>query len=112
MRSERVAKKLAADTNTMMSEQQITERLVEIGYNEAEVETALRDVGQIIIARTAADYMKRFPETTQTHLRTLPEADVQAYLETHKAELPHLAQEDFDKLHDETWEEYFEAMSE
>jgi hypothetical protein len=95
----------------MMSEQQITARLKEINYGEDEIQTALNDVGQMIITRTAAAYFSRLPQDEQEKLKGLSQEDVQAYLAEPRDSLAKMSQEEFEKIHDGTWEEYFEAMS-
>ena len=47
----------------------------------------------------------------QEKIKDLPEEEVQAYLAEHQDSLPKMPQEEFEKIHDETWEEYFTAMS-
>lgn len=95
----------------MMSEQVIAERLEQLGFKQAEVRMALRDVAQIIVARTADAYLAQIPEETQTQLRELSESDVETYLAAHRESFPKMSQEEFEHIHDATWEEYFESVA-
>jgi hypothetical protein len=95
----------------MMDEQQIVERLEKIGYKNAQIREALRDVGGVIVAKTAIAYLARLPEEQQAHLRELSESEVQAYLAENQDSLPPMPQEEFEKIHDATWEDYFASVS-
>lgn len=95
----------------MMSEHDITERLEQLGYKQAEIRIALRDVAQVILGKTASAYLSRVPEDTQQQLRDLSEPEVRAYLSGHQDSLPRMSQEEFDKVHDATWEDYLASVA-
>lgn len=95
----------------MISEEQITERLAAQGQKGADIRATMREVGKLIIAKTAAAYLSSLPEQHQQAIRSLPEEDVEQYIAEHRAELPSMSQEEFDTIHDGTWEEYFREMS-
>ena len=95
----------------MMSEQQIVEKLQQIGYKQADIRMALRDVGQIIVRKTAAAYLSALSKNVQDDLRSRTEEEVQTYLMEHRASLPTMSQEDFEKIHDETWADYFKSVT-
>jgi len=95
----------------MMNEHEITERLEQLGYKNAEIRMALRDVAQVIVAKTADAYLSQLPEATRSHLRELSENEVQVYLLEHQASLPKMPQEEFEKIHDATWEDYFASVA-
>jgi hypothetical protein len=95
----------------MMSEEHIVGRLEELGYKGADVRTALRDVGKVIVARAAAAYVARLPESEQATLKGLSETDLQTYLAQHQYSFPRMPQEEFERMHDETWEDYFRSMA-
>ncbi|HEV3245101.1 MAG TPA: hypothetical protein VG102_01985 [Candidatus Paceibacterota bacterium] len=95
----------------MLREEDIVGRLEKIGYKNADIRAALRDVSQIIITKTAAAYLARFPQQEQEHLRTLSEEQLQNYLAEHTDVLPKMSQEEFEKIHDETWEDYFRSVA-
>lgn len=95
----------------MMSEQQITEKLEQLGYKQADIRLALRDVGQLIVGKTAAAYLATLPSNIQNDLRSLSEEDVRTYLVEHQGSLPKMQQEDFEKIHDETWGDYFRSVA-
>lgn len=94
-----------------MTESQITEKLEALGYRGSEIRTALRDVGQIIVEKTAAAYLPRLPQVQQEKLRGMTEAELAAYLAEHGASLPKMSQEEFETIHDETWEDYFRSVA-
>lgn len=94
-----------------MSEEQIIKRLEDLGYKPGEIRMALKDVAKVIIARTAAAYFSILPQSEQEQIKNLPEEDVQAYISEHQDSMPKMPQEEFEKIHDDTWEEYFSAMT-
>lgn len=100
-----------ADTTDMLSEEQVTKRLEKLGYKSGEIRRALRDVGQVIMTATATAYFASLPEDKQVLIRSLPEQEVAQYIAEHRAEFSPMSQEAFDKIHDETWEDYFSAMA-
>jgi hypothetical protein len=101
------AKKEVTD---MLSETQITDRLEQLGYKSGEIRAALRDVAQVIIAATSAEYLASLSEEKRQLIRSLPEEEVARYISEHRSELPPMSQEAFDKLHDATWEDYFASV--
>jgi hypothetical protein len=95
----------------MLSEQDITKRLEEIGYKAGEVRMALRDVGKVIIAKSAASYLSRLPETEQDRIRSFSEEEMRTFLAQNQYSFPPMPQEEFEKIHDETWEDYFRSVA-
>jgi len=94
----------------MMSEQEITQELERLGYKNAEVRSTLKDVGTIIIGRALAAYLETLPESERATLTALSPEEMENYLAKHP-NLPAFSQEVFDKIHDDTWREYFAAMA-
>ena len=98
-------------TDRMMSEQEITETLQRIGFKGVEVRTVMRDVGQIIAMKVLEAYLQTLPENVRTHIASLQdEQQVQQYLADNKNSFPPFPQSEFDKIHDETWAEYFKEV--
>jgi hypothetical protein len=94
----------------MMTEENITERLEAMGYKGAELRGTMRDVGKLIVARTAAEYISQLPQSEQEKLKSLSETEVETYLAEHRSSFPAMSQEAFEKIHDGTWEEFFSAV--
>jgi hypothetical protein len=95
----------------MLSEQDITKRLEDIGYKTGEIRVALRDVAKVIVAKSAASYLSRLPETEQDRIRSFSDDEMQTYLAQNQYSFPPMAQEEFEKIHDETWEDYFRSVA-
>jgi len=95
----------------MMNEQDIVGRLEQLGYKNADIRMALRDVGQIIVGKTAGAYLSKFPEQEQEHIHSFSEEALQEYLASHQGSLPTISQQDFEHIHDETWEDYFRSVT-
>ena len=97
----------------MLSEQEITETLQHIGFKGAEVRTVMRDVARVIAMKVLAAYLETLPEDVRTHLSSLQEEQqVQEYLTDHASSFPPFSQSEFNKIHDETWQEYFKEVGE
>ena len=94
----------------MMSEQEITQELERLGYKSAEIRSAMKDVGTIIIGRAMAAYLETLPESERATLTAFSPEELESYLAKHP-HLPPFSQEAFDKIHDDTWREYFAAMA-
>ena len=94
----------------MMSEQEIIGELKRLGYERQEIRTAIQDVGSIILGRALAAYLKTLPEETRAKLQAFSPEEMQQYLAANPQVAP-FAQETFDKIHDDTWREYFAAMA-
>ncbi len=95
----------------MMAEEEIIAKLTTLGYDASETRMALRDVGQIIVEKAAAAYLVRLPEAQQSELRSFSTEELQNYLAEQGTSMPKMTQEEFEKIHDETWEDYFSSMS-
>lgn len=95
----------------MLSEQDITTKLETLGYKSGDIRMALRDVGGVIAIKVTAAYLAKLPEEEQKHIRSLSEEELQQYLAQRRDALPKMPQEEFEKIHDETWEDYFRSMS-
>jgi hypothetical protein len=93
----------------MMSEQEITERLQNLGLKEKDVRSVMADVAQVILAKATAAYLQTLPENEGAHIQSLSAEDLQKYLENN-ATLPEFSQDTFDKIHDDVWESYFRSM--
>lgn len=100
----------AVITNRMMSEQDIIGELERLGYKNAQIRSAMKDVGSIILGRALAAYLQTLPESERKMLTSLSPDEMQQYLAAHP-HLPPFSQESFDKIHDNTWREYFAAMA-
>lgn len=94
----------------MMSEQHIIEELERLGYKNAEIRSVMKDVGAIIMGRALGAYLQTLPENERATLTALSQEEMERYLAEHP-HLPPFSQESFDKIHDDTWQEYFAAMA-
>ena len=94
----------------MMSEQDIIGELERLGYKNAEIRGAMKDVGMIIVGRALAAYLQTLPEDERAKLQALSPEEMEAYLAKHP-QLPPFSQASFDAIHDDTWREYFAAMA-
>ncbi len=94
----------------MMSEQQIIGELERLGYKNAEIRSVMKDVGMIIMGRVLGTYLQTLPEDERATLTAFSPEEMEAYLAKHP-HLPAFSQEAFDKIHDNTWQEYFAAMA-
>ncbi len=94
----------------MMSEEQLQERLQQQGHKAGDIRATMRDIGKLIVARAAAEYFMRLPEDVREQLSGVPETELRQYLAEHRDSLPAMSQEEFERIHDATWEEYFASI--
>jgi hypothetical protein len=91
----------------MMSEDEIIRRLKVAGCPEADISAVMNEVGIVICANAYAQYLSGLPEDTRETLLKLSPEEQAAYLEQNHVQLPAFSQEQFDTIHDATWNEYF-----
>lgn len=95
----------------MLSEQEIISRLKEIGFQDTEVPSVMKDVAEIVCGRALAEYLPALSQEERAKLASLETQELQGYLEEHADALPRFSQEAFDRIHDDTWREYFMTVS-
>lgn len=93
-----------------MSEPEIVKELKQIGFSDAEIPDIMRDVGGIILGNAYVAFLENVPEDERTQLREMQPEQLQKYLADHAMALPPLSQEQFDAIHDETWQDYFKTV--
>jgi hypothetical protein len=98
---------MAGTTDHMMTEEEITERLEKLGQKPGDIRATMRAAAELIVARTAAAYIASLPEEDRAKLMSLPEEEAEIYLAERRDSLPQMPQEEFEKIHDKTWEDYF-----
>lgn len=94
----------------MLSEQDIIATLERIGFSRAEIPRVLKDVGMVIVARTLAAYAEALPESERAELRALQPEQLERYLAERADSLPAFSQDEFNAIHDATWQEYFKGV--
>jgi hypothetical protein len=98
----------------MMAEEEIVRRLTHIGFKDHEIPDVMQDVGKLIAGKAMLAYLSALPEDKGAPISSIiasePE-ELQSYLTEHAAELPPFSQAKFDAIHDDTWREYFKAVS-
>jgi hypothetical protein len=94
----------------MISEETIVAKLKGIGFKDPEIPTVMRDVGQIIYGKVLAAYLPTLPEAERMHITTLRSEEAQQYLTEQAGSIPTFPQAQFDAIHDETWEDYFQSV--
>ena len=95
----------------MMSEQEITDRLTGAGFKDKEIPTVIRDVERVIIGKVLAAYLATVPESERAQLQSRSAEELQKYLAEHTASLPQFPQSEFNRIHDEMWEDYFKSAA-
>ncbi|HVM73635.1 MAG TPA: hypothetical protein VMU13_02015 [Candidatus Paceibacterota bacterium] len=93
-----------------MTEQEIRERLVHIGFGETDIPNVMRDVGAVIAGKVFVTYLQTLPEQEQAHIKALEQDDLLRYLKEHPGSTPSISQEQFDAILEETWEDYFKSV--
>jgi len=78
-----------------------------MGVAGAEQENVMRDVVEVILAKVTGKFLDKLPEEERLHLRSLDPSHYQDYVNERAETLPRVTQEEFDIIHDETWEDYF-----
>jgi hypothetical protein len=94
----------------MMSEIEITKKLLALGCKQSQVPKVIGEVQMLINGRALEEYLKSFPAEERARILALQPEDLQAYLDEKKDTLPQFRQEQFDAIYDQTWHEYFTAV--
>jgi hypothetical protein len=81
-----------------------------IGFSDAEIPVVMRDVGGIIYGKVFAVFLQAVPEDECVRIIAMQPEEIQKYLADHAMTLPPLSQEQFDAIHDETWQDYFKSV--
>ena len=94
----------------MITKEEIVLKLQGAGFKEERVEAVFFEVMQVIVGRALGNYLASLPEDTRAKLRGNQDQDLMKYIAEHKAELPEMSAADFEKVYEETWNEYFRAL--
>ena len=94
----------------MMSEQEIIERLQQIGFKSREIRTVMADVAQVVMAKVAEAYLPKVSTEERATLRSLSREELQKYLSSHSGSLPSFTRSDFERIHDGVWADYFRSV--
>lgn len=95
----------------MIEKDTITKKLKELGFKDANIDKVFADVMQIILNRALGNYLQKLPEDTRKKLGDFPENELIQYIEKNSTNLPKFSTQEFEKIHDETWESYFKSIS-
>ena len=95
----------------MISNEEIVSKLKELNFQTDEIEGVISDVTQIIIAKSFASYLSGLPESERLKLQDLPAEKIPEYFEKQGNSEQKLSVEEFSKIYDQTWEDYFYSFS-
>jgi hypothetical protein len=95
-----------------MNKNSIVLRLKELGFKDEDLEGIVADVTEVILRKCMNNYLLTLPEDTRNDVKELSEGEIIEYIQTNKDTLPSFSANDFEKIKNETWEEYFKSISE
>jgi len=95
----------------MFSEEDIKTRLRQAGYQDDEIAGVIFDVMQIVVSKAMGSYISELPDYEQEKLRGMRGEEILLYIEANKGAAPKFSKEDFIKIYQETWEDYFAKVS-
>jgi len=95
----------------MMTKEEISQKLRGAGLKDEEIEGAIADVMHIVLGKALGSFIESLPESTSEKMKGLSAEDLIKHIQDHKTELPELSAKEFERIYDETWDEYFQAMA-
>jgi len=94
-----------------MNNEEIKNKLRLLGADDKEIDIVIQDVNKIIAERVVGFYISKLSEKQREELNSLSKEDAQRFLERNRNELYPFSEDEFEKISQETWEEYFSRMS-
>ena len=95
----------------MLSKTEIVIKLRKLGFKEENIDDVISDVVQIILDKTLSKYFSHLPNSEQLTLKQFSAEQLLKYIESNKNNLPKFSSQEFSKIYDETWENYFNVIS-
>jgi len=95
----------------MLSGKEIKNKLRELGFKEQNLDAVIADVNKIILNKALGNYFLRLSENERSKLKKLKEEELVKYIEAHKDIFPIFSTQEFKGIHNETWQNYFSAIS-
>lgn len=96
----------------MFTEDQIKERLLQLGVQDSEIESVMHDVATVVMAKVSSGIIESLPIDERQKIETLSAEDVIEYLKQRHADaVIQLFPKLLEAAYTETWESYFVAMS-
>ena len=95
----------------MLSKKEIITKLKNLGFKDESIDGVISDVVQIILGKALGNYFSQLPENEQLRLKKLSIEQFMEYIENNKDSLPKFSNQDFTKIYDETWDDYFNTIS-
>ena len=95
----------------MINNEEIITKLKELNFQTNEIDGVISDVTQIIIAKSFAIYLSGLPEAERLKLQDIPVEKIPEYFQNQGNSEPKLSEEEFSKIYDQTWGDYFHSFS-
>lgn len=95
----------------MLSKEEIVTRLRKLKFQDEEIDGVISDVGQVIIGKSLVSYLSSLPDAERSKLESLPGEELVQFLVSQKGVLPNFPNEEFLRIHDQTWDDYFDSFS-
>ena len=95
----------------MLSKNEIVIKLKEFGFKDESIDGVITDVVQIILGKSLGNYFLELPESEQIKLREFSAEQLIEHIENNKDNLPKFSNQEFVKIYDETWRNYFATIS-
>lgn len=93
-----------------MNIQEIKNKLKLLGASGKDIDMAIRDVNEIIAERAISFYLSKLSDEQKEKLAALSKEDVLIYFEANKDQLHQFSKDEFEKLSQGVWDEYFLKM--
>ncbi|MEI6352743.1 MAG: hypothetical protein WCO35_02290 [Candidatus Nomurabacteria bacterium] len=96
----------------MINKEEIIKRLKDLGFDQKRSEDIFVEVSKVIAKQIGSKYSTNISEELKLKINEISEDEkVFNFLKENKENLPDFSLEEFEKIYNETWENYFKHMS-
>lgn len=96
----------------MLTREKIIKKLKELGFKDGDLDRVVNDVNQVCLSKaSAAAYLSNLIDNKRLKPMNLSEEALLDYIDKNKDNLPKFSTQEFEKIYDETWEDYFSSIS-
>jgi ribosome maturation protein Sdo1 len=94
-----------------MNKEDIKKVLRAAGASEKDLEKMIEDVKSLILRKAMDKYSQKLTEEQRKTLSSLPESQIQSYIEEHKSEFPPMDSKELEGVAKQTWSEYLATVT-
>lgn len=90
--------------------EEIKIKLKALGIAESDTSGVMEDIMKLIVAVSLKSYVSKLTAEQKLKLESLSGSEIVKYLEDNKNDFPPMPEENFERIYQETWDNYFSVL--